>query len=332
MKLVGGQASVWASAYFANTIQTLYPGLVTFTKICQDIDASQKAALFALSTIKCINYYLSKDYLPGLIIVLGSAAYFDFFGFIRDAHLYTHPFIVDRLDKIDLHKQIHDFLCSHWNVKDEEKDALSDDIKTQLISIFKEMEDENITFSFEEDISRYITNSFKANPMKNWPAIDFIFNLKIKLKERSFLDLAAIIAFVVTDVTCVPSFLDEFNIIKLSHYTPIIGRIPVFSRLAKTSYDDWIWRILTLGNCFTAVNSALALKNCKLSDDEKKNNCWLLASSVAECVYGLSILLKKDDIVITHLALVAKLLGLVAFLVHSNPPHFDDAESTQKAE
>jgi len=310
-----------------------YLVLEKLSEIYNDLEAFQRACLVGRSILKGINLQFNTNYLPGIVTVLDSAESFDFFGFCRLPRAYLYPYTADRLDEFDILKQLKPILCSHFKNATPENESPQRDLnienyaKERLNELLEKMAEEDIVFRTEKEVRLFIAAWLNKHPFKEGYApikLDEPEKLKIILKDISLLDRAISACFDWVDIACIPSFLSGWEIIDLSPYANAIGKIPVLKWAAKYTLDDWIWCVLAFGYGLQIIAAVLSLLNGNLSPEERKDALWTIAQSVAECFYSLSILSRLTAATINALALVAKSLGLAAFLAASKQKFFPD--------
>jgi hypothetical protein len=120
----------------------------------------------------------------------------------------------------------------------------------------------------------------------------------------------------------VPAFLRDWSLIDLARYANQLGRFPLLSWVPSQKLDDWIWMTMCTGYILKFSQAAYRLWQEKLIPKEAKDAKWIMIASLAECLYCLAILQKKDPRLIIFLAFSAKSLGLLRFLLAPKPSFF----------
>lgn len=310
---------------------------IKFKEIRSDPESFQKVCLIALAAIQAVNFHCQMTYLPHFVQVLETASAFDFYGFFRLSRLLLNPYSAERLDEYDILNQLESILCHNWQVGEIENGQLKERnarvyqfAKEQLAGLLDKMVKENLTFRTEDEIKavlhRWIKKKLEVQPQKDFNPIRIHLQaLKIKLKEVSWIEAIITYTFVAVDIACVPAFLSQWKLVDFSCYTGAIGRFRLFSWVSHQDLDDWIGKTMCIGYLLHCVNAVHSLRTEKFSSKEAKNAARFLAASLAECLYCLSIIQKRDPWIINYLALIAKSLGLIAILFSSKPIFFNDS-------
>lgn len=256
---------------------------------------------------------------------------FYFYGFFRLPRLFLHPYVAERLDEYDILNQLEAILCNNWNLEhpggQEQNSPVYQFAKKRLKAFLDEVIEGRMGFASEEEIKTAINNGLKKH-LQAHPQLGFepnninLQNLKIRLKDISKIEAFTTYIFTIVDVACIPTFLSEWNLIDLTSYANKIGSVSVFAWMAYKSLDHWIWDAMCVGNLLHVINAVHTLWKEKLSPEQTRNVCWLGVSSVAECLYCLSITRMINPQIVNYLALAAKSLGLMAFLFNSRTPFF----------
>lgn len=329
------QACACITSCFEYGAQAFAAFVIKCDEVRRDPEAFQKTCLVALAAIQGINIHFQKNYLPKFISVLNHAPAFDFYGFCRLPWIYLHPYTAARLDEYDLLNQLEVILCQNWHLGSPDKEGRNRDplvyqfAKEQLSAFLEEIQDKNLDFCTEEEVKTTLSLWFEKRLEKN-PKKDFdpheinLQDLKIKLKESSWMESLREKTFALIDIACVPDFLQGWGLIDLSSCTQFIGRIPLIAWMTKYSLDNWVWGMLCFGHGLNVIDACHSLLKGGLTPGEAKNAKWVIAASTAESIYSLSILQRKDFKVINCLALIAKSLGLIAYLVTEKPTYFND--------
>lgn len=337
MRIGCGEACACVVACYESAKHALGVTVSTLKEIRNSPEAFQKTCLIGLATLRAVNFHCHTNYFPHLISVLNSAPAFDFYACCRLPRYFLHPYYAERLDEFDVLDQLEVILCDNWHlglpdVQGKNRDpSVRQYAKNQLTIFFEKMVDDDLDFGSEEEVRTVLHNWFEKTLQKN-PKKDFdphdinLQNLKIKLKSISWMESSIIYSFIFADVACVPDFLQIWELIDLVPYANQIGQIPFFSWVPSQVLDEWIWGALSVGFLLQFINAVQALRKGDLSPDEEKDAKWILVASVAECIYCSSNILLKNHQWINGLALVAKSIGLIAFLKASKPTFFTKGE------
>lgn len=329
------QACACVSSCYEFAKQAVVATVIKLDKIRRDPEAFQKACAIALSIIRGINFHGNKNYLPHLVNILDTATTLDFYGFFRFPRLFLYPYTVDRLDEYDILNQLEVILCDNWHLgipdeKGKNRDSFVRQFtKEQLTHFLDSLVEEDLNFKTEEETKQFLQRWFEkalvGHPRKDFdPDKIYLRDLKIKLNPTSWMETLITSAFVVVDIICVPDFLQGWGLINLSSYAKAIGKIPLFSWVSNHCLGDYIWRISGIGYILQFLKAGYSLWKGGLTPGESKDTKWLMAASLAECVYCFSIVQGRGPKLINSLALIAKSLGLIAFLDVSKPTFFND--------
>jgi len=297
-------------------------------------EAFQKTCLIALATIRAINFHYNTNYLPQLITILDTAPAFDFYCFLRLPRYILHPYCAKSFDEYDLLEQLEVIFCDNWNLGQPDTQGknrapnVRQYIEKQLNLLLNKMEEKSLDFSTEEEVKTIVRNWFKetlkTDPIHGFDPLKIdLQNLKINLKSISWLESAGLFSLATADIICVPDFLQSWGLIDLAPYANTIGSIPLLSWVPTQILGDWIWGTLCTGFILQFINAAHDLRNGDLSAEEANDAKWMMISSLAECLYCTSNLLKSDAQVINCLALIAKSLGLISFFFASKASFFN---------
>ena len=314
------------------TSQTIVSVVNGCSAIRLDLEAFQKAGLAALAALKSINYHFNQNYLPRLISVLESTGAIDFYSWLRLPRKCLHTYIINRFDGERLLDQLEDILCRHYNNGIEDETGIRRDAQNRLLAIeqlnelFATLTELDIVFSNEEDVKRIIENWFRRLPPEGVGINLDLSNLHIHLTETSLVDYLITYSFAIVDLACIPSFLQQWDLIDLSYYADKIGQLPFFSWVPDHFLEDWIWGALFFGYFMLTVQAAHTLLYEDISPEEAANARWVIVSSIAESLYSASIVLRMDEILINDLAFIAKSLGELAFLATTTIPFFQEFE------
>lgn len=329
------QACACVSSCFEYSKQAFAATVIQCDEIRRDPEAFQKTCLVALSAIRSINLHCHKNYLGDFISVLDAAPAFDFYGFCRLPRLFLHPYTAERLDEYDLLDQMEVILCDNWHLGTPDKKGKNRDplvyefAKEQLTEFLEEMSEDDVDFRTEEEVRTILHHWFEKTLEKDQKT-DFdpheinLKSLKVNLKPTSWMEFLLTYTFAGIDILCIPDFLQGWNLIDLSSCADAIGKVPSISWIAKHSLDDWVWGMLCFGHSMHVINACFSLWKGELTPGEAKDAKWTLVASAAESIFSLSVLMKKDLKVINGLALIAKSLGLIAFLSSEKPMFFYD--------
>lgn len=331
------EACTCVSYCYETAKQTLSVVVLKLNDIKHSPEAFQKTCIVALSIIRAINYQYNTHYLLHFITVLDSAPAFDVYGFCKLPRYFLHPYYAERFDEYDLLDQLEVILCDNWHLGIPDKQGQNRDplvrkfAQDELATFLDKMVDNRLDFSSEEEVKTILHNWFEkrleAHPEEGFdPHYINLKDLKIKLKPISWLESGIIFASAFADIACVPDFLQTWGLIDLAPYANAIGQIPVLSRSTQYAIGDWVWGALSIGFFLQFINAAQSLYKGDLSPNEAKDAKWIMVASIAECVYCLANLQKKDPKLINCLALVAKSLGLIAFLIASRPTFFTEGK------
>ena len=337
------QACSCLSACYESTKQTLCLTITKLDEIRKDTEAFQKLCILALATLRSINHHCRTHYFPHLIEVLDTAPAFDFYGFCRLPRLFLYPYTAQRLDEYALLDQLEVILCQNWHLDlPDDKQQNSDSpvcgfIKMQLTAFLKKMLEKEIEFRTAEEVKNalqaYLVATLEANPQQRKLGFDpysiSLQDLKIELKKDSWIEKIIKYTFVGVDIICIPDFLQGWGLVNLASYTQKIGQLPIFGWVARYSLDEWVWRSLGVGHFLNFFNATYSLWKGGLTAGEAKDAKWLRAASLAECLYCLSVIRKTGSGWTNGLAIIAKSLGLMAFLAASEPIFFNEVKGVR---
>lgn len=329
------QACGCISSCYEFSKQALAVTIIKINTICSDVEALQKACVVSLAIIRGINFHCHTHYLPHFIRVLDVASTFDFYGFCRFHRLFLHPYRADRLDEYAILDELEVILCDNWHlgVPDDEgrnrDDSVRQYAKKQMAAFLQKMAEEDWDFRTEDEVKTILHHWFEktleAQPEKDFNPHDIdLGGLKIALKEISWLKTITTYTFVLVDIACIPDFLQMWGLINLAPCANAIGRFPLLSWVPNQRLDEWIWGTMGVGHFLLLLSAVNSLWKEKLTASELKDVKWIMAASLAECVYCLSIVQRKDPRLINYLAMITKSLGLIAFLIISKPTFFND--------
>jgi hypothetical protein len=321
------------SSCFESVSQSLASTILSLDKIRRDPEAFQKTLLIALSIIRGLNYHCNTHYLPNLIKVLDQAPSFDVYGFCRLPHELTHPYRPECLDEYAILDRLEVILCNNWQLgrpddKGDNRDyAVRMFAKVQLAAFLNKMVDDSQDFRNEADVKivmqHWFERTLQANPEAGFnPQCIDLHMLPIAIKEPSFLDSLKMVIFIFVDIACVPAFLQGWSLIDLAPYANTIGKFSLFSWISYQSLDDWIWQGMCAGHLTHFLATGYSLWQGGMTPGETRNAKWLMAMSIAESGYCLSIILKHDPKLINILAFIAKSLGVLTFLLISRSTFF----------
>jgi len=316
--------------------KALATAIVLLDEMQRDPDLFQKVCILALSVIRALNFHCGTNYLPQLIQVLDQAPTFDVYGFCRLPRYFLHPYTSQSLDEYKILDALEAVLCDNWNVGllDAQGKYRLDPIvrqlaQKQLTAFLEKMGEEDQDFGSEEEVKTALENCFrqvlKADPEEGFnPDVIQLEELRVPLKNNSWLQAMICTTFVLVDVACLPDFLQGWGFVNLAFYANQIGRFPLLNWIPRQILGEWIWKGMCFGNFLKFVDAAHALWKGRLTLEGQKEGKWLTAASLAECVYCLSIVQKQDLRLINGLALIAKSLGILAFLARSRLTFFND--------
>lgn len=329
------QACACVSSCYEFSKQTFAATVIKCNEIRRDPEAFQKICLVALAAIRCINIYFHKNYLSHFVNVLKEAPAFDFYGFCRLPRLFLHPYTAERLDEYALLDQLEVILCDNWHLGSPDDDGVNRDplvyefAKEELTAFLEKMDEKDLDFRTEEEVRtillHWIEKKLEAHPKTDFDPHEINLKaLKVKLKPTSWMEFLLTYTFAAIDIACVPDFLQGWEMIDLSSCANAIGKVPLVSWVSNYSLDQWVWGMLCFGHSMHFINASSSLLKGELTPGEAKNAKWLMAASAAESIYSLSILQGRDYRLINCLALIAKSLGLISFLVYESPTFFND--------
>lgn len=310
---------------YAFATHVLAATVIKLNEVFCNLEALQRISLIALAILREINFHCRTPYFPHAVELLDTAApTFDFYGIYRLPHLFFYPYAVERLDEYAILDQLEVILCNHWHLGTEDSEGQNRDphvrqfAKEQLKSFLEKMEEHDLDFRSAEEVRTTLQNWFKktleVDPKEDFdPYSIHLQDLQIVLKKKSLLETLTTYIFFAVDIVCVPDFLEAWGLINLASYVQTIGRL-----------DDWVWRMASVGYFLQFLRASYSLWKGQLTPDEAKDMKWLMVASLAESLYSLSIVQKRDARLINYLALVAKSLGLIACLVASKPTFFND--------
>lgn len=338
MRIGCGEACACVVSCYESAKHACATTILTLNEIRSSPEAFQKTFLIALATLRAVNFHCNTNYLPHLVSVLESVPAFDFYGCCRLPRFYLHPYNVERLDEYDILDQLEVILCDNWHLGLPDAQGKNRDVhvreyaQDQLNVFFRKMADDDLDFGSEKEMKTILHNWFEktleANPKKDFDPHNLNFqSLKINLKSISWMESAIIYSFVFADIACVPDFLHMWDLIDLAPYANQIGKIPFFSWVPGQVLDEWIWGVLSVGFLLQFINAFQALREGDLSSDEQKDAKWVIVASIAEFIYCSSNILLKNHQWINALALIAKSIGLIAFLNASKPTFFTKGEN-----
>lgn len=324
--------------------QVLSVTVLKLNDIKHSPEAFQKACIIALSIIRAINYQYNTHYLSHFITVLDSAPAFDFYAFCKLPRYLLHPYYPERFDEYDLLDQLEVILCDNWHLGIPDEHGQNRDpvvqafAQDELTAFLETMLDNQLDFSTEEEVKTILHNWLEKRLETNPENDDFdphninLQDLKINLKTISWLEYSIIFSLTFADIACVPDFLQIWELVDLAPYTHAMGQVPILSYATQYAIGDWVWGALCTGFTLQFINAAQDLWNGNLSPQEAKDAKWIMVASIAESVYCFANLQHRDPKLINCLALVAKSLGLIAFLSASRPTFFTAGEDAFAAE
>jgi hypothetical protein len=309
--------------------------VMTLDKIRRDPGAFQKVFIVAASIIRGFNFHCKTNMQSQFIEILDAAPTFDFYGIFRLPRYFLHPYAPTRFDEYAILDQLEVILCNNWHlgipdVNDKNRDqSVFAFAKAQLNVFLEKMVEADEHFRTEEEVKtilqHWLEKTLEANPQEDFdPHLINLKDLQISLKRIPWTETIANVVFVITDIVCVPAFLQSWRMVNLAPYAKAIGNFPLFAWLPDKNLDDWVWAGLSLANLLQFIHAAHSLWNRELTPAEAKDAKWLMVASVAESIYALTVHQKSDPKIVNCLALIAKLIGLVAFLVASEPTFFND--------
>lgn len=335
------QACSCVSSCYEFAKQALGVTITKLDEIRRDPEVFQKTCILALSVIRGINLHCHTNYFHHFIKVLDTAPAFDFYGFCRLPRLFLHPYVADRLDEYAILDQLEVILCDNWHLGIPDDQGCNRDpvvrefAQEQLNAFLEKMAKEEWDFTSSEEVKVILHNWFEKT-LEADPHIDFdphnisLQDLQIDLKKISWIETIITSTFIGIDIACVPDFLQGWGLIDLTPYTNEICRYPLLAGMTQRCLDDWIWGAMGIGHFLQFLNAAQLLWNGDLTTGEAKNSKWLLAASIAESLYCFSVVLRKDVKLINCLAIIAKSLGVIAFLVASKTTFFNNIESSNE--
>lgn len=330
------QSCVCATSCYEFAKQALAATIIKLNEISCDPEAFQKTYIIALTIIREINFHCYTPYFPHAVHLLDTAApAFDFYGIWRLPRLFFHPYTVDRFDEYAILNQLEVIFCDNWHLGVEDDEGLNRDpavrefAKEQLTAFLKKMEEQDLDFRSAEEVRTTLHNWFEkileVDPEEDFDPHNInLRDLEIVLKKKSLIETIITYIFIVVDVICVPDFLQGWELIDLAPYASQMGRLPFLSWVPNQRLDDWVWGVACAGHFLQSLRAGHALWSGTLTCDEAKDAKWLMAASIAECLYSLSNIQKRSLRLINCFALIAKSLGLIVFLVSSKPTFFND--------
>ena len=307
--------------------------VIKLDEIRRDPEAFQKVCIVGRSVIQGINFCCHTHYCLQLIRVLNVAESFDFYGFCRLPRYFMHPYVSNRFDEYAILDQLEVILCENWHlgVPDEEgqsRDPLVHQYAQEQLKAFLEKMVENDQDFCSEDEVKTGLNNWLTKVLEDNPEDDFdpycinLQDLSIPLKEIHWLEALTDATFVMIDIGCVPVFLQDWGLFDLSYYSNHAGRFPLYNLIRDWSLDDCIWGAMFVGFLLQFIVAVRCLMQEGLAPEESQDAKWLMAASLAEFLYSLAILQRRDPRLITFLAFSAKSLGLLHFLCASKPSFF----------
>lgn len=316
-----------------STKRIVVKSLLTLNEIRRNPDPFQKTCLVALSAIRALNDYRNTHYLPELLTVLDAAPAFDFYPCFRLPSCFLHPYRAERFDEYHLLDQIEVILCKNWRIgviDDQEKNrdsTVRKFAKKELAAFLDWMIDQNADFGSEKEIQSILQNWFKnkleAAPQEGYiPGLIDFSKLEVVLKSFSILEKISMLGLIFADIVCVPDFLQTWGVIDLAPFASAVGALSFFSWVPNQNLGDWVWRGLCTGFVFQCLQAAQTLSEGNLSSSQAKEAGVALVASIAESVLCISNLLKWNDQLINGLALIAKSMGVIVFLMTSKPVFF----------
>ncbi len=315
--------------------QALAVTMIQLDKIRRDPGAFQKTCIVALAILREINFSRQTHSFPHLIAVLDIAPSFDFYGFCRLPRYFLHPYTAQRLNEYAILDQLEVILCDNWHlgIPDDQGQNRDSEVhqfaREQLESFLETMVEDELDFRTEEEVKNILHNWFEET-LEDEPKKDFnphdinLQDLTIPLKKISWLEAMSSAIFVVVDIACMPSFLRSWLLMDLMPYAHAVGRFPLLAWVPKHNLDDWIWGAIGAGYIIVFLEAATSLWEGNLTSEETKDAKWLMAVSIAECIYALVNIQSKNLRLINSLALIAKSVGLFAFFLASKPTFFND--------
>lgn len=333
MQIGCGEACAYVVACYESAKHALAATVLKMQDIRKSPEAFQKTCLIALAALRAVNFHCHTNYLSRLVEVLNSAPAFDFYGCCRLPRYFLHPYYAERLDEYDILDQLEVILCDNWHLGLPDAKGKNRDFhvrqyaKDQLNAFFEKMVDHDLDFASEGEMKTIIHNWFEktlaVNPKENFDSHNLnLQNLKINLKPISWMESSIIYSFIFADIACVPDFLQIWGLVDLMPYANRIGQVPFLSWVPDQVLDDWIWGALSVGFLLQLINASQELMEGNLSPNEEKDAKWVIVASIAECIYCSSNILLKNHQWINGLALIAKSIGLIAFLSSSKPTFF----------
>ena len=330
MKIGCGQACACLSYCYESAKQSLAAAVSTLNEIRKNPETFQKTCIIAGSIIQGINFTFRTKYLPELVRILDTAQELDFYGFCRIPFYIFHPYVPERIDEYAVLDQLETILCKNWEMgKPDGKGKLRAPIvrkfaKGRLEELLEMMDEFDYDLRTENEFKKILKNHL-VKYLEEYPKLysrdEFdpglidIGDLKVDLKPSSFLQVLSDAIFMVVDIACVPSFLQEWSLIDLSYFSYKGGSTSIFGQLLQKSLDDWIRGAMCLGFLFQIMEAFRSLYIDPLTHGERNNAKRIIGAAIAECLYNGAILLKRDLRLITFFAFVAKSLGLVQILL-----------------
>jgi hypothetical protein len=318
------QTYSYAPGYLSFAKRTFAAAVIQLDQIRQDPEALQDSFIIVRSIIQGINFYFHAHYLPRLVTVLDAAQTFDFYGFYRLPRYFLYSYTPQRIDEYAMLDQLEVALCHNWCLGTPDTQGLKRDsnvrqfAKEQLKALLEEMVENDQDCRTQEEVKsflcRWLTQFLEANPDKNFdPHKIDLQNVSIPLKKTPWLQALSDGIFVLSDLSCLPYYLQAWNLIQLSFYANKMGHLPFLSWVPRQSLDNWVWGLTSIGYFLQCSQAVCCLGRAHLQEEAVKAK-WLVVASVAEFVYSLAIHQKQDMRLIVFLAFIAKSLGLIHFL------------------
>lgn len=342
MQIGCAKAYACVFSYYEAAKKSLGLTIFTLNEIRHSPEAFQKSCLIGLAALRAVNFHCHTNYFSRFISVLDSAPAFDLYACCRLPRYFLHPYSVERLDEYHILDQLEVILCDNWHLGLPDKQGknrashVRQYAKDQLNAFLKKMLKDELDFASEKEVKTILHNWFKktleSNPKEGFSPHHLNFEgLKIELKPISWLESSIIYSFAFADIACVPDFFQTWGLVDLAPYANRIGQVSFLDWVPNQVLDQWVWGALSVGFLLQFINAFHALKGGELSSGEEKDAKWIIVASIAECVYCSSNLVLKDHKWINCLALIAKSLGLIAFLNASKPTFFIGEENEKDA-
>lgn len=317
--------------------QVLTTTVIKLDQTIRDPEAFQKICIVVRTIIQGLNSYWRTNYLPKLIKALDVTESFDFYGFCRLPSYFFNPYTAERMDEYVILDQLEVILCINWqkgfpDEKNQNRDPFVHQFaKSQLTAFLKQMVKNDQDLHSEEEVKEllynWLTQILLKDPVNGYvPEQIDLKNLSIPLKKASWLEIITDTTFVMIDIACVPVFLQEWSLIDLSFYASQLSSFPFLSWILNQSLDDCVWGAMCVGFLLQFIQAFLSLEQGKLIAEEVGDAKWLMAASIAECLYSLVFLQRKDPRLIIFLAFTAKFLGLCRFWFAPEPSFFTKNE------